>query len=235
MSTDLGVRNDSTDPLSRPSTAFCSKRRSRIACSTRRSRSGHLLATRHRVLLRAHRYVVLLQRPEDRWRAWELGETHRYRYFIVADRGQTHISAPLAQPSAWSTWTPKCRMDSPQPGWGAARRPSGRRPALALRDDVCHPRWVHAGTACGRSIAVANGDFMLGMADANSRPAACRTRPPKQRKPARCRTDSHHRVRAPSASSGVWQPSVRLDYETRAPDHAQLQADYSRCAPPLRN
>ena len=177
--------------------------------------------------------MVLLQRPEDRWRAWELGETHRYRYFIVADRGQT-ISLPPG--SALSV----VDMDPEVPDW-IRRNLAG----VQLVDQVADGQRLPSGTTFvtrdgfmrerrgGRSIAVANGDFMLGMADGNSRPAARRTRDAGyKRKPVRCR----EQIRTiESERQGIERrlaaQRVRLDYETRAPDHAQLQADYSRvCA-----
>ncbi|MBD8525678.1 AAA family ATPase [Pseudomarimonas arenosa] len=38
-------------------------------------------------LLAGYRHVVLLTDPRDRQRAWQLGETLRYKHFVVADRG----------------------------------------------------------------------------------------------------------------------------------------------------
>ena len=44
-------------------------------------------------LLRSYRQVVLLERPEDKRRAWSLAERHRYRHFLVPERE----SAPQAK------------------------------------------------------------------------------------------------------------------------------------------
>ncbi len=37
-------------------------------------------------VLAGYRHVVLLEHPRDREAAWRLGEAHRYRHFVVADR-----------------------------------------------------------------------------------------------------------------------------------------------------
>jgi chromosome segregation ATPase len=185
-------------------------------------------------LLRAHRYVVLLQRPEDRWRAWELGETHRYRYFIVAERGQAHI--PVPQGSALSV----VDLDPEVPDW-IRRNLAG----VQLVDQVADGQRLPAGATFvtrdgfmrerrgGRSIAVANGDFMLGMA---GRQQQARRAQDESR---RLQTEAHtlqEQIRAIEAERQSLErrlaaQRMRVDYEARVQDHAQLQADYSRvCA-----
>ena len=185
-------------------------------------------------LLRAHRYVVLLQRPEDRWRAWELGETHRYRYFIVADRGQTHIAAPPG--SALSV----VDMDPEVPDW-IRRNLAG----VQLVDQVADGQRLPSGTTFvtrdgfmrerrgGRSIAVANGDFMLGMAGRQQQARRAQDEGRRLQSEARALQEQIRTIE--SERQGIERrlaaQRVRLDYETRAPDHTQLQADYSRvCA-----
>lgn len=61
-------------------------------------------------LLAGYRHVVLLEDPRDRERAWQIGETLRYKHFVVADRAPRSAATPgsmlevvrfLAEPPQW--------------------------------------------------------------------------------------------------------------------------------------
>lgn len=61
-------------------------------------------------LLAGYRHVVLLEDPRDRERAWQIGETLRYKHFVVADRAPRSAPTPgsmlevvrfTAEPPAW--------------------------------------------------------------------------------------------------------------------------------------
>ena len=190
-------------------------------------------------LLRAHRYVVLLQRPEDRWRAWELGETHRYRYFIVADRGQTHVPAPLWLRPQRRRYGPRSAgLDSPQSGGRAARRPGGRWPALALRE---RPSSL-AMDSCGNGAVADRSRWPTaiscsGWRGANSRPSGPRTRVVDcKRRPVRCRSRFAPSSPSARASSAAWRLSACDWTMSRArqtiPSCKQTIHGY---APPLRS
>jgi chromosome segregation protein len=185
-------------------------------------------------LLRPHRYVVLLQRPEDRWRAWELGEAQRYRYFIVADRGQTELGAPRGSALSAVDLTPDV------PEW-IRRQLAG----VQLVERVVDGQALPPGTTFvtrdgflrerrgGRSIAVAAGDFVLGTAGRQQQ--AQRLQAEIQRHHAAVRALQQDiqalEVERQSLERRLAAQRVRLDYEGRAKDHAQLQAEYSRvCA-----
>jgi chromosome segregation protein len=185
-------------------------------------------------LLRAHRYVVLLQRAEDRWRAWELGEAHRYRYFIVADRGQTNIHVPPG--SALSV----VEMAPEVPDW-IRRNLAG----VQLVEQVTDGQRLVSGSTFvtrdgfmrerrgGRSIAVANGDFILGMAGRQQQHR--RLQDEGRRLQAEGRTLQEQirliEVERQSLERRLAAQKARLDYETQVKDHSQLQGEYSQvCA-----
>jgi chromosome segregation protein len=185
-------------------------------------------------LLRAHRYVVLLQRPEDRWRAWELGEAQRFRYFIVADRGQTDVPAPRGSALSMVDLAPEV------PDW--IRR---NLATVQLVEQVADGQRLPSGTTFvtrdgfmrerrgGRSIAVANGDFILGTAGRQQQ--ARRIQDEGQRLQMEGRT-LQEQIRALEAERQNLErrlaaQRVRLEYDVQTKDHDQLQAEYSQvCA-----
>jgi chromosome segregation protein len=185
-------------------------------------------------LLRAHRYVVLLQRPEDRWRAWELGEAHRYRYFIVAERGQTNIPAPHG--SALRV----VEMAAEVPDW-IRRNLAG----VQLVEQVADGQRLSSGTTFvtrdgfmrerrgGRSIAVANGDFILGMAGRQQQVRRLQDETSRLQAESRLLQEQIRTVEAErqSLERRLAAQRVRLDYDTRTQDHTQVQEEYSKvCA-----
>ena len=61
-------------------------------------------------VLAGYRHVLLLEDPQDREQAWALGEQHRYRHFVVADR------APVAAVTPGSLLE-VVRFTAPPPQW----------------------------------------------------------------------------------------------------------------------
>ena len=185
-------------------------------------------------LLRAHRYVVLLQRSQDRWRAWELGEAQRYRYFIVADRGQTNIPAPHGSALSVVDMAPEV------PDW-IRRNLAG----VQLVEHVADGQQLPPGTTFvtrdgfmrerrgGRSIAVANGDFVLGTAGRQQQLRRMQDEVHRLQMEGRAIQEQIHALEAErqSLERRLAAQRVRLEYEARAKDHARLQDEYSRaCA-----
>jgi chromosome segregation ATPase len=185
-------------------------------------------------LLRPHRYVVLLQRSEDRWRAWELGEAQRYRYFIVGERGQTNISVPRGSALSVVDLTPDV------PDW-IRRNLAG----VQLVDRVVDGQALPSGTTFvtrdgflrerrgGRSIAVAPGDFVLGTAGRQQQLHRRQAEVLRHQTTARGLQDEIHtiEVERQSLERRLAAQRVRLEYEERARDHTQLQTEYSKvCA-----
>jgi chromosome segregation protein len=185
-------------------------------------------------LLRAHRYVVLLQRPEDRWRAWELGEAHRYRYFIVADRGQTNVPAPHGSGLSVVEMAPEV------PDW--IRR---NLAAVQLVEQVGDGQRLPSGTTFvtrdgfmrerrgGRSIAVANGDFILGMAGRQQQARRMQDEIRRLQTEGRALQEQIRTIETErqSLDRRLAAQRVRLDYDTRTHDHTHMQAEYSKvCA-----
>jgi chromosome segregation ATPase len=180
-------------------------------------------------LLRAHRYVVLLQRPEDRWRAWELGEAHRYRYFIVAERGQTNI--PVPQGSALGV----VEMAAEVPDW-IRRNLAG----VQLVEQVADGQRLSTGTTFvtrdgfmrerrgGRSIAVANGDFILGMAGRQQQVRRLQDEASRQQAEGRALQEQIRTIEAErqSLERRLSAQRLRLDYDTRTQDHTQVQEEH---------
>ena len=119
-------------------------------------------------------------------------------------------AAPWLSPQRGRHGPRSAGLDSPQPGWvqlvdqvaDGQRLPSGT--TFVTRDGFMRER------RGGRSIAVANGDFMLDM-DAGSRPAARRTRTPatEARAPQQIRTIESER-QGHRAASGSSARAIRL-------------------------
>lgn len=185
-------------------------------------------------LLRPHRYVVLLQRPEDRWRAWELGEAHRYRYFIVGEHGQTNIGAPRG--SALSV----VDLTSDVPDW-IRRNLAG----VQLVERVVDGQALSSGTTFvtrdgflrerrgGRSIAVAPGDFVLGTAGRQQQLRRVQAEVLRHQAAVRALQDEIRalEVERQSLDRRLAAQRVRLEYQERAKDHTHLQEEYSKvCA-----
>lgn len=185
-------------------------------------------------LLRPHRYVVLLQRAEDRWRAWELGEAHRYRYFIVAEPGQIHLAVPRGSALSAVDLTPEV------PDW-IRRQLAG----VQLVERVADGQALPSGTTFvtrdgflrerrgGRSIAVSPGDFVLGTAGQQQQ--ARRLQAEVQRHHTAIRTLQDEiralEVERQSLERRLAAQRARLEYEERIKDHAQLQEEYAKiCA-----
>ena len=185
-------------------------------------------------LLRAHRYVVLLHNPEDRWRAWELGEAQRYRSFIVADRGQTHIPAPRGSALSVVDMAPEV------PDW-IRRNLAG----VQLVEQVADGQRLSSGTTFvtrdgfmrerrgGRSIAVTDGDFILGTAGRQQQARRAQDDVRRLQTEGRALQEQIRAIEAErqSLERRLAAQRVRLDYETQSKDHTHLQADYSQvCA-----
>ncbi|RJR46228.1 MAG: hypothetical protein C4576_11095 [Desulfobacteraceae bacterium] len=109
-------------------------------------------------------YIVLLRDPDDRRRAWELGEEMRYRHFVVAER------SPLPEVMAGSMLEVVRFLETP-PGWVAEllnriRRVESVKDGSRLPKDVS---WVtregyHREYRGGRYIGVDAGKFRFGEA-----------------------------------------------------------------------
>jgi chromosome segregation protein len=185
-------------------------------------------------LLRPHRYVVLLHRPEDRWRAWQLGEAQRYRYFIVGERGQTNV--PAAPGSALRV----VEMAAEVPDW-IRRNLAG----VQLVERVADGQGLPQGTTFvtrdgfmrerrgGRSIAVAHGDFVLGTAGRQQQVLRLQG---EVRQHQLTTSTIQEEIRTIEAERQTLErrltaQRVRLEYEERAKDHSHLQEEYSHvCA-----
>ncbi len=182
-------------------------------------------------LLRPHRYVVLLQRPEERWRAWELGESQRYRYFIVGERGQTNIPAPPGSALCVVELSPEV------PDW-IRRNLAG----VQLVEHVVDGQALPPGTTFvtrdgfmrerrgGRSIAVAPGDFALGRAGGQQQLLRLQQEARQLQAEVSRLQDEIRTVEAERQllERRVTAQRVRLEYEARAKDHTRLQEDYSK-------
>jgi DNA repair exonuclease SbcCD ATPase subunit len=185
-------------------------------------------------LLRPHRFVVLLHRAADRWRAWELGEAQRYRYFIVAEPGQTHLTVPRG--SALSV----VDLTADVPDW-IRRNLAG----VHLVERVVDGQALPSGTTFvtqdgflrerrgGRSIAVAPGDFVLGTAGGQEQVRHAQSEVQRQQATARALQDDIRtiEVERQSLERRLAAQRMRLEYEERAKDHTQLQDEYAKvCA-----
>ena len=182
-------------------------------------------------LLRAHRYVVLLQRAEDRWRAWELGEAHRFRYFIVADRGQTNLPVPRGSALSVVEMTPEV------PDW-IRRNLAG----VQLVDQVADGQGLPSGSTFvtrdgfmrerrgGRSIAVANGDFILGTAGRQQQVRRLQDEGNRLQLEGRTLQEQIRTIEAErqTLERRLAAQRVRLEYDSRTKDHTQLQTEYSQ-------
>ncbi len=62
-------------------------------------------------VLAGYRHVVLLDDPRDREKAWKLGEQHRYKHFVVADR------APAEQASTRGSLLEVVEFSAAAPDW----------------------------------------------------------------------------------------------------------------------
>ncbi len=185
-------------------------------------------------LLRAHRYVVLLQRPEDRWRAWELGEAQRYRYFVVAERGRA--DSPVPPRSALSA----VELAPEAPDWIrrylagvqlVARVADGQRLPTGTTF-VTHDGYMRERRG-GRSIAVADGDFMLGTAGGQRQLLRVQEEIQQRQATARALQEQIKAVEAErqSLERQLAAQRVRLEYEARREEHVRLQEDYTQiCA-----
>jgi chromosome segregation ATPase len=181
-------------------------------------------------LLRPHRYVILLHSPEDRWRAWELGETHRYRYFIVAERGQTAVPAPRGSALSVVELAPEV------PDW-IRRQLAG----VQLVDNVAAGQALPPGTTFltrdgfmrerrgGRSIAVADGDFVLGTAGRQRRLRHLQAEAARHQAAIDALQEDIRAVEAErqSLERRLAAQRLRLEYAERAKDHARLRQEYA--------
>jgi chromosome segregation protein len=182
-------------------------------------------------LLRAHRYVVLLQRSEDRWRAWELGEVQRYRYFIVAERGQTNIQVPQGSALGVVDMAPEV------PDW-IRRNLAGVQLVEHVTDGQKLPPATTFVTRDGfmrerrggRSIAVANGDFVLGMAGRQQQGRRLQEEVRRLQTEGRTLQEQIRLIEAErqSLERRLAAQRVRLEYDTRAQDHTRLQEEHSK-------
>lgn len=114
-------------------------------------------------ILRGYRYIIILKNPAQKWKAWELGEKSGYRHFIVADIGNRDIQTP--EGSALSA----VRLKDFVPEWIKRQLAD-----IYLVDTVKNGQSLPEGSAFvtakgymkerrgGRSIAVAEGDFIFG-------------------------------------------------------------------------
>jgi chromosome segregation protein len=131
-------------------------------------------------------------------------------------------------------------MDPEVPDW-IRRNLAG----VQLVDQVADGQRLPAGTTFvtrdgfmrerrgGRSIAVANGDFMLGRAGRQQQVRRAQDEVSRLQTEARALQEQIRAIEAErqSLERRLAAQRVRLDYETRAPDHTQLQDDYTKvCA-----
>lgn len=187
-------------------------------------------------LLRGHRYVMLLQRPEDRWRAWELGEAQRYRYFIVADRGRIDIPAPAR--SALSV----VELASEVPDW-IRRQLAGVELVERVSDGQALPAGATFVTRDGymrerrggRSIAVADGDFVLGTAGGQQQLQRLQQEVEQRRSAVLALQDAIKGVEGErqTLEQRLAAQDARLTYGARAQEHARLQADSAQVSTDL--
>lgn len=113
-------------------------------------------------ILRGYRYIIILNDPAQKWKAWELGERSGYRHFIVADIGNRDIQTPKG--SALSA----VRLKDFVPEW--IRRQIAD---IYLVDTVKEGQSLPEGGTFvtakgymkerrgGRAIAVSEGDFIF--------------------------------------------------------------------------
>ncbi|MCL4474655.1 MAG: AAA family ATPase [Nitrospirae bacterium] len=116
-------------------------------------------------ILRGYRYVVMLKKKEDKWKAFEIGEQLGYRHFIVPEAGEKGIKAPAN--SALSV----VRLQDFVPDW--IRRNLAE---ITLVDEVRDGKRLPEGVIFvtrqgymrekrgGRFIGVSAGDFVFGKA-----------------------------------------------------------------------
>ncbi|MBI3327104.1 MAG: AAA family ATPase [Nitrospinae bacterium] len=181
-------------------------------------------------LLRGHRYVVVLQRPEDRWRAWELGEAQRYRYFIVAERGQTNVPTPPRSALSVVELAPEV------PDW-IRRNLAGVQLVERVADGQVLPPGASFLTRDGymrerrggRSIAVADGDYVLGTAGRQQQLLHVQEDIQRRQSEVRALQEEIKGVEAErqSVERRLTAQQTRLQYEASAQEHARLQADYT--------
>ncbi len=115
-------------------------------------------------LLRPYRFVIVLERAEERWKAWQLGEEAGYRHFIVPEPGAEKVKprqGTALQVVELKDWVPL---------W--IRQLLGE---VYLVDTVEDGRALPEGTTFvtsrgyirerrgGRSIAVTEGEFVFGL------------------------------------------------------------------------
>ncbi|MBJ6725001.1 ATP-binding protein [Geomesophilobacter sediminis] len=113
-------------------------------------------------VLAPYPHIVLLSDPKDKARAWELGEKHRYRHFVVAER------APLGAASKGSLLQ-VVRFTEPPPGWlvenlDRIRRVESVQEGSRLSSDIS---WItrdgyHRERRGGRHIGVEPSKFAFG-------------------------------------------------------------------------
>ncbi len=116
-------------------------------------------------ILRGYRYIIVLENPADRWKAWQMGEESGYRHFIVSDTGSPDIPAPSGsalEAVKLKQWVPEwIRM---------------LLAGIYLVDSVRNGKALSDGSTFvtakgylrerrgGRSISVSEGDFIFGVA-----------------------------------------------------------------------
>jgi chromosome segregation ATPase len=114
-------------------------------------------------ILRGYRYLVVLDDPARRRRAWELAESSGYRHFVVPEPGDTKVAVPPGTALA------VVGLKEFVPGWVRAQLAG-----IFLVDEVKDGLSLPEGTAFvtargfmrerrgGRSIAVAESEFAFG-------------------------------------------------------------------------
>lgn len=115
-------------------------------------------------VLRPFAHVVLLENPGDRQRAWDLGTRHRYRNFVVPERGSSGKGSPgsLLEVVEFKqlppSWLPRL-LDRIQrvSDVAAAQR-------LASGQDWVTPEGYHREHRGGRFIGVEQKDYQFGAA-----------------------------------------------------------------------
>ncbi|MBI3604545.1 MAG: hypothetical protein HY202_00780 [Nitrospirae bacterium] len=121
-------------------------------------------------ILKGFRYVILLENPADRWRAWEMGEREGYRHFIVGEEGKTVVHPPAGSSLE------AVRLSEKVPAWvrrqlAEIRLVAGVEEGKKLSDGttfVTQKGFIRERRG-GRSIAVEGADFAFGQAGRKKR------------------------------------------------------------------
>ena len=126
-------------------------------------------------LLAPYRQLVLLENEADRAKAWEIGETLRYRHFVAAER----LTTPAPQPGSLLEVV---RFTADAPGWLIQLLNQVRRAedSQAGAKFPAAQNWItragyHRERRGGRFIGVAPADYHFGEAGRKSRLDACVT------------------------------------------------------------